>query len=592
MTADLEMPYEIWLMEQAGVSDLPAVIPDWVLDPTPMAELLDRAPVCACEDEGGGSEPLRPGLDRPATLADLDPDAFVMPVPEPTAVSDAVRELQRAVEAVLAQDPTSLPEPRALADTEAVMECSRKLRVGELDRIADVQHRDLHELAGHSSPRSWLLDVQPDADPTDVRFAEQSRHFTFLRAAVGEGLVSIAAGKKVTQALRRCGGWVDQRNNQIAGLPSDQVIAGVIRNVPVLISESAMGYAPGDHRFEGLVLLCEAILDEGRSELTQLERGFTLLAELVPLDRLSTMLDRLFFALVPAELERQAAEAEAKRRMDLQRRPDGMWRMNGLLTPECGEYVWTAMSASMRRDSVNPLDTATAAALRLQGLDPYDPDSWPAETRERLLPGVDPSLDKELLPRTRGERLHDAFESLCRTFLDKGLGGSHHKVASHVNVTITDQGLSSAAGSLPAVGDSGALIPRSVLRRWWCDSSVTAFVLAQGGKALRAIHAGRTLTGHERRALLLEQGNACAVRSCRGHSHHRQRGHPGGDLRPHHVRRHADDGITWIDETVMICDTCHRDLHEGGRTLRLRDNRLINEQGWTDSVSSRPPPPF
>ncbi len=620
-----EMPFEDVLMDLAGVSELPVVIPDWVLAATPMWELLDRAPACSCDcgadgcagdrapgsafagSELDGSAPcefLRPGLDRPATLADLDPDAFAMPVPDATPVLECVAALQTAVAAVVEQLPSARDGRGALADVEAVLDCERRLRVCGLDRIADVLDRGLHELAGHASTRGWLLEVQPDADPTDVRFADQSRHFTFLRGAVADGLVPIAAGKKVTMALRRAGRWVDQRNNQIAGLPAADVIAGVIRNVPVLISEAVMGFAPGDHRYQGLVAICEGILTDDSSELTQLERGFTLLAECVPLDRLSGMLDRLFFALVPAELEKLAAEAEAKRRFDVKRRPDGMWKPSGLLTPECGEYLWTALNATMRRDPNNPIDTATAAALRLQGLDPYQPDTWPADVRERLLPAWDPTnphpaadqeadragdppAEDELLPRTRGERMHDAFENLCRTFLEKGLGGVHHKVPVGVNVTITDQGLTGQPGSMPAMGDSGQPIPRTVLRRWWCDSSVTAYVQAIGGKALRAIHTGRTLTGHERRALLIEQAGTCAIKGCRNTT----RGQPC-TLRPHHVRRYADDGITTLDQTVMICDTCHRDLHEGGKTLRLRDNRLINEQGWTETAPGRPPPPF
>lgn len=31
----------------------------------------------------------------------------------------------------------------------------------------------------------------------------------------------------------------------------------------------------------------------------------------------------------------------------------------------------------------------------------------------------------------------------------------------------------------------------------------------------------------------------------------------------------------------MICDVLHRDLHEGGKTITLRDGRHLNESGWT-----------
>jgi hypothetical protein len=58
-------------------------------------------------------------------------------------------------------------------------------------------------------------------------------------------------------------------------------------------------------------------------------------------------------------------------------------------------------------------------------------------------------------------------------------------------------------------------------------------------------------------------------------------------LRPHHVLRFADDGVTCLEDTVMICDTLQHDLHAAAQTVRLRDGRLLREQGWVD-----PTPPF
>jgi hypothetical protein len=46
------------------------------------------------------------------------------------------------------------------------------------------------------------------------------------------------------------------------------------------------------------------------------------------------------------------------------------------------------------------------------------------------------------------------------------------------------------------------------------------------------------------------------------------------------VRRHALHGKTSIDETLLVCDRLHQDLHVGKRTIRLRDGRLITEDGW------------
>jgi hypothetical protein len=37
---------------------------------------------------------------------------------------------------------------------------------------------------------------------------------------------------------------------------------------------------------------------------------------------------------------------------------------------------------------------------------------------------------------------------------------------------------------------------------------------------------------------------------------------------------------------IPACEHCHHDLHDGHRTLRLRDGRLINEYGWLTSVAA------
>jgi hypothetical protein len=115
-----------------------------------------------------------------------------------------------------------------------------------------------------------------------------------------------------------------------------------------------------------------------------------------------------------------------------------------------------------------------------------------------------------------------------------------------------------------------------MIRRWWCDSGITAFILNQGGKALRAAHGGRTLSAVERRAVLIEHGNRCAGIGCCSPTD------PTVALRPHHSRRYADDGVTSLEETVLACDVLHQDIHEGGKTVRLRDGRYLNEQGWVD----------
>jgi hypothetical protein len=186
-------------------------------------------------------------------------------------------------------------------------------------------------------------------------------------------------------------------------------------------------------------------------------------------------------------------------------------------------------------------------------------------------------------PRSKQRRLHDALNRLLARYLEAGLGGISGKNPVQVSVTLPETAMTGAGGLSPQA-DSGALIPRSVVRRWWCDAAVTAFVLSLGGKTLRAIHGQRTITALERRALHLEAGAACGVAGCP---------HPPDLLQqlvPHHARRFADDGLTALEETVWLCEHDHHNVHEGRHTLLLRDGRYLDEQGFTRAPRAQRPP--
>jgi hypothetical protein len=51
-------------------------------------------------------------------------------------------------------------------------------------------------------------------------------------------------------------------------------------------------------------------------------------------------------------------------------------------------------------------------------------------------------------------------------------------------------------------------------------------------------------------------------------------------LIPHHPDAYAKSGTTSFYDTVMLCESSHHDVHEGGRTIRLKDGRLLSPEGW------------
>ena len=63
-------------------------------------------------------------------------------------------------------------------------------------------------------------------------------------------------------------------------------------------------------------------------------------------------------------------------------------------------------------------------------------------------------------------------------------------------------------------------------------------------------------------------------------------------LRPHHVLGFAEDQITSLEESILLCDRLHTDLHTGWRTVQLRDGRWLDEKGWTTEPTIQDQPPF
>jgi hypothetical protein len=47
-----------------------------------------------------------------------------------------------------------------------------------------------------------------------------------------------------------------------------------------------------------------------------------------------------------------------------------------------------------------------------------------------------------------------------------------------------------------------------------------------------------------------------------------------------HGTAYAICGTTSLDDTVMVCEITHHDIHAGGKTIRLKDSRRINATGW------------
>ncbi len=495
--------------------------------------------------------------------------------PVPVLPSPGILALRRSLDELSTQT-SAVDGEQARVDTEALLQAEQQLRVLTLQRVGDVNVRGLYEQAGFRSARSWMLHHKPDGNERDVSLAERLRDFPQVSAAVSTGRMTLRAAGSVTSVLKRCRLQLDRPDGLIDGQPGDAVVQAVLRHVAELLCTDVHGLHDDDPRLAVILARAEHELAEQlvSSQAQSLEAALTWLGEDMSSAGLPTALEHIVLAVLPSELDDRDKRGHERRSLTLTPLRDGSgWRLEGDLTLEAGERLWTALSGAAAVDPENPADTQAWRAAA-QDLAADSGTSVPLTQDEPAL-----------LPRTRGHRMHDAFALVLKRYLDAGLGGMSGKAPVQVYVTVRPEFLTGAPGAMPPVADSGALIPRRLLKKWWSDSKVTAFVLSLGGKALRVVHGQRTLTADERRALHLEGGGRCLVEGCCP-----PRPDPLVGLIPHHVRGFAEDKITTIDETVWICDRDHFAIHTLKLTLCLRDGRWLNETGFVDGPAPAEPP--
>jgi hypothetical protein len=239
----------------------------------------------------------------------------------------------------------------------------------------------------------------------------------------------------------------------------------------------ASGPAGGDPAGAGAGQARTGPVAAGAGQLDRLEAAFVLLAEHVPPSWLTSCMEELVLAVVPSLLEDRAQRGRDNAGLSLQLKDDGSgWRLDADLDLQCGERLFTALRSELQRDPANRLDTAAAAALRAQGIDPWDPDTGALGTADSAggtadrtggagsEGGVDLADPAEVSPldwpRSRRQRMHDAFDELLGRYLEHGLGGSSQKVPVQVNVTLSAALIDDQPGARPATADSGAAIPR------------------------------------------------------------------------------------------------------------------------------------
>lgn len=455
-----------------------------------------------------------------------------MPTPSPGGKGSdlATRLLTASLRTMLRSPSVELPADLALERLRALTVAGAQLTALQAESVRDVTRRELFTLDGAASTAAWLrqqdVGVLPGATPAA---AARLDRLPLVEQAVRDGVLAPRSAEVLARA--------------VASIPDDPCVlqdgalAAVVRDgVAMVLAEARGGEPDGDDAWTLLRLSLADLATQPLGVHATLEQAFLVVAQHLPPGHLADALQRLTDALRPEELERQAQSAHDARSATLVRNSGGRgWRLTAELDDETGELCSRLFTTYDRIER----DTTVG----LQGL-----------------------------IRSKTQRRHDALSAAIRFALDSGQLPTDGGVRPHIAVTVCADQLAALAGSLPARTDSGSSVPASTLARWLCDSDVMLVLLSDKprGHALDVGRTWRTATPQQRTAIRATWAG-CATRGCtRGHRH----------TTPHHVQRWSLGGRTDMDNLVPLCDSCHRDLHEGDRTLQLTDGRRIGPDGW------------
>ncbi len=217
-------------------------------------------------------------------------------------------------------------------------------------------------------------------------------------------------------------------------------------------------------------------------------------------------------------LEREEQRAYRRRRASLARRNDGMWDLHALLTDEDGETLATAL------------------------------DAW----RTPDAPGT--PIPEQRSPQ---QRTADALVDVAGAAL-RGGAPTNGGVRPHLNLVIPVELLDQDSAEVATAGHGG-ILSAAVAARLLCDANVRRILTRGDSEVLDAGRTKREWSVAQRQALHVRDGG-CRAPGC---------DRPAVWTDAHHIEWWSKDGVTSVDNGILLCRHHHRMVHEGGWSVSL-----------------------
>ncbi len=505
--------------------------------------------------------------------------------------------LTAAVDLLVDEVPATLPPTLALRRLAEMLQARERLQAAVLAAVRDLDVRELYALDGAGSARGWLR-AQPGGEDGQLVLSRSLAARHQVSTALAEGRIAGRAAGQLCTALDKVP--TDVCDDVLTAVLLDGV-GGLLRTAE---GGTPFGEVPASllaARAAASAVLQRCVAATAAAPADRLEPALVVLAEQLTPNMLGWALRSLIDPLLPDGTDGRGEPDPYY--LELRPLYDGDWDLRGLLDPETGQSLKAELDrrrsgrpepTPKRYDDVDlfglfedvpedaedaetspgPADGATSADDNSEiAADAAAQDAEAEAAADAFITELTaPRPDRDGTRICAGRLRHDALTQLLRDARQHRAGDGHAPTTC-LTVTATLTTVLGQPGALPALLDHPGRPPVPIstetLHRLGCSAELNAVLLDAAGNPIGASSTRRSANRRERRALPARWGPTCAVKGC-----------PSTLTVPHHAIPWWLSHLTTLEDLLPLCEHCHHDLHEGHRTLRLRDHRWIDERGW------------
>jgi hypothetical protein len=412
---------------------------------------------------------------------------------------------------------------------------------GEL--LAELRAADLSAVDG-AGLAADLVELRGVIDSLEAEWLRRLEVFDRRCGAVSAGATS--TGAWVRSACRLSPGVARGRVELARSLPSWP-------GTGEALAEGAISPA---HAQQIVAAAEELAAAAGRPMAVETEPAMVELARRIDPARLRRELAHARHALAPEAAAGAAEVAYRRRRLSVSETFDGMVAVEGMLDPEGGAVLLSALTPLASRSG--PGDQRTPRQRRADALvelcrRQLDRGDLPVVGGER--PHLNVVVELATLEHRAGTRAGGSSAGVARA---DGTPPSGPARVRADRITVPGPRAAETAWAGPICGEAA--------RRLACDAALARVITNGASQPLDVGRRTRTIPPAIRTALVVRDGG-CAFPGC---------DRPPGWTDAHHLRHWIDGGSTSIENLVLLCRSHHRTVHEAGWQLaRTVDGRWL-----------------